>query len=389
MTASDRLSHHLQAEIVMRVSHDMPFDQFYGRFFDFDTGYITGMSPASTVEVVRLLHLPCQTLLLAQREEHRAMGVACDGDHVTVSGPPYDTCFHLAALSGLLSRTRRVSKPEDVLQRTPNVTHPKSAEWNECVVDKVSLVAVKKENLFSQHGRLIDMDVRKKIRDEHSSFLECLLHPFFICHLQVVVPCNVAQPVVFVEPVHLPEDVSVGPYDICQIPVFIQFVSVTELDVREVAGVIIVQSAREDKVVVYEIIGPIPDSPMEIAENHDFRFRCQIEYLLVVLECLIQSWLDPQETHVLFPPCILSLKNDESAGEDRFVTPKRTGMSKISLLAAMVELSIMNKIMNKMGGVKNFLNDMHESSEEKRNCSAERASLIVSRCTTSKTQRMR
>jgi hypothetical protein len=270
----------------------MPFDKFYGHLFDFDTGHSSWMDAAATVEVVGFLMFPSQTLLFAQRKKHRAVGMSCDSDHVSVSGPLYDACFHLVALSDLLSRACWVSKPEDVLEGSPDMAHPEPPEGNECIIDKISLVTVKEKYLFSQHGRFEYLDTRKKIRDEDLNFFECLLQPSFVCHLQVVIPHDKAHPVVFMEEVHLAENVSVGPYDIHQVPVFIQLVTVTEFDVRELTSVIIIQRAREDERIVHEIIGPVPDSSMEIAENNDLRLRCQIEILLVVLECFVQSWFN-------------------------------------------------------------------------------------------------
>jgi len=51
LTTLDRLSHHFQTHIVMRVSDDMPFDKLYGHFYDFDTSHRAGMNAAPTVEV--------------------------------------------------------------------------------------------------------------------------------------------------------------------------------------------------------------------------------------------------------------------------------------------------------------------------------------------------
>jgi hypothetical protein len=293
LTILDRFSHHFQTHIVLRVSDDMPFDKLYGHFFDFDTGHGAGMNAAPAVEVVGFFRLSCQTLLLAQGQKHRAMGVARDSNHVSLSGPFYDACFHLVAFSDLLSRACRVSQTEDVLEGSPDMAHPKSAKRDKCIIDEVTLVAVKQENLFSKHGCFENLDAGKKVWDEYLNFLERFLHPPLVYHLQVVVPCDITQPVVFMELVHLAENISMGPCDICQIPVFIQLVPVTEFDIREVAGVIIIQRTRKNEGIVHEIIGPVPDSSVEVAENHDFGFRCQVKFLLVVLESLIQSWLDP------------------------------------------------------------------------------------------------
>ena len=145
----DWLPYHFQAHIIMRVSNDVPFDERDCHVPYFKTGHTPRVYPASAVEVVRFFWLSDQALLLTQGKKHRTVGVSGDGDHMVVSCPFYNTFFHLIPFSDLLSRACWVSKPEQILERLPDVTYAKPAEWNKGVVDEISLVTVEEKNLIA------------------------------------------------------------------------------------------------------------------------------------------------------------------------------------------------------------------------------------------------
>ncbi len=95
-------------------------------------------------------------------------------------------------------------------------------------------------------------------------------------------------------PVHQPEYVPVGPHDIRKAAVFIEFVPVTELDINEIFTTVEIQCVQKNEGVVHEIVGPVPQSPVKIAEDHDPRVYGQLEYLLVLCKNFIQGGADSQ-----------------------------------------------------------------------------------------------
>ena len=84
----------------------------------------------------------------------------------------------------------------------------------------------------------------------------------------VVVSVDHIEPVVLIKPGQLPEYVTMDFFDLFHIPVFPEFVSISQFNVGVAALIIIVQSGEIEMAVFQKIVALGTASPVTVTEKH-------------------------------------------------------------------------------------------------------------------------
>jgi hypothetical protein len=88
---------------------------------------------------------------------------------------------------------------------------------------------------------------------------------FRIAFNDIMISVQHIKPIAFIKQGHQPKCVTVGIYDIIDLPVFPQLISIADLDVRITVFIIIVKSGKIYILIIGEIIIPITISSVAVA----------------------------------------------------------------------------------------------------------------------------
>jgi hypothetical protein len=255
------------------------------------------------------------------------------------SRPFHNAQLHFVSFLDALGRTCRVFPPESILERAPEMPYEKPSYWCEKIIYEVPLVAMEQKNPISDHNRLMDLQIVEKAVYLGSGCVQIPLQPFFISHLKVMIPEDIAQPVFLMKNVQKTKYVPMGFNDVRKPVIFVQFISVAQLDIGVFFFVVEIESIGKNKGIMPKIVGPISQPPVEIAEDHVFVVYGQVKYFFVVCEGFIQSGGDSDETHELryfFDNRSLHLAFKKAGNHPHILVPKIVGplyyMSSLALL---------------------------------------------------------
>lgn len=134
--------------------------------------------------------------------------------------------------------------------------HMRPAVWQQVRGENNSLVKRKRREKGLHLLRL-----RTEIRT--AAFGRVVLFAFY----DVVVAVEKIQPILQIELLEQPEDITVDINDIFHASVFPQFISVTQFDIGEASSVIMLERGKIQMLVFEKIIGRSSDASMTIAHQ--------------------------------------------------------------------------------------------------------------------------